>query len=114
MRRIPPVVIFLLFVLLLWTIAANAKQMQPDPKRVKEIQAALVEHGYEAGKTWPQTQEILRGIAKGCGWQTHRAPDARVLILLDLGNKHSNPDVAACGETNHLDYKKTADPEEGK
>ncbi len=103
MRRIPPAVIFLLFLLLLWTIAAWG-QTQPDGKRVTEIQAALLAHGFESGKTWHETQEILRGIAREHGWQTHRAPDARVLILLGLGNRYSNPGVATEG-TNRLDEK---------
>lgn len=95
-------------VLLLWLILGigyltEAKQMQPDPNRVKQIQAALLAHGFESGKTWPQTQEILRGIARGHGWQTHRAPDARVLILLDLGNPHSDPEVTKEGRNPLLD-----------
>ena len=81
---------------------AFARQTQPDAKRVKEIQAALVEHSYEPGKNWHETQEILRGIARDHQWQTHRAPDARVLILLGLGNPHSNSDVTLEGR-NHLD-----------
>jgi hypothetical protein len=92
------------------TATVYAKQMQPDPKRVHQIQARLVEHGYPATTTWAQAQEVLRDIARQHGWQTHHAPDARVLILLGLGNKYSDPDVALAG-TNHLDYKKTQDPE---
>ncbi len=103
----------ILLLLLILTVAANAKQMQPDVKRVKQIQAALGEHGYQSGKTWVQTQEILRGIAQDHGWQTRRVPDARVLILLDLGNQHSDPAVALEG-SNYLDYKKAPDPEEDK
>lgn len=103
----------LAIILAVITPVAYAKQTQPDVKRVKQIQAALVEHGYEAGKTWAGTQEILRGIARDHGWQTHHAPDARVLILLDLGNLHSDPAVALEG-SNYLDYKKTVDPEEDK
>lgn len=80
----------------------EGKQTQPDPKRVKEIQAALIAYGYVPGKTWPETQNILREIAKDHHWQTHRVPDARVLILLGLGNKYSDPSVAAEGR-NHLD-----------
>lgn len=79
-----------------------ARQTQPDIKRVREIQAALVDHGYAPGKTWHETQEILRGIALDHHWQIHRAPDARVLILLGLGNKYSDPEVATEGH-NHLD-----------
>lgn len=79
-----------------------AGQTQPDGKRIKQIQAALVEHGYKPGKNWQETQEILRGVARDHQWQTHRAPDARVLILLGLGNPHSDPDVTLDGR-NHLD-----------
>jgi hypothetical protein len=99
-------------ILLIWLIVmvlvilgfetANAKQTQPDPKRVLEIKQALIAHGYEPGKSWPQVQELLRGIAREHGWQTHHAPDARVLILLGLGNKYSDPAVALAGH-NHLD-----------
>ena len=102
----------LLIILALLIIRATvAKQTQPDKKRIAEIQAALVAHGYQPGKTWQQTQEILRGIAQSHDWQVKRAPDARVLILLDLGNAHSDPDVIKEG-ANHLDYKKAEDPEE--
>lgn len=106
-------IVLLLFFLFAVVAVVTAKQTQPDAKRVKQVQTALVEHGYEAGKTWSQTQEILRGIARDHGWQTRRAPDARVLILLDLGNLHSDPAVALEG-SNYLDYKKTVDPEEDK
>jgi hypothetical protein len=85
-----------LILLLMLSVGASivfGKQMQPTPKRVREIQRALQDHGYSAGKTWHETQEILRGIAGAHGWQTHRAPDARVLIFLGLGNEHSDPDI---------------------
>jgi hypothetical protein len=79
-----------------------SKQTQPDKKRVQQIQTALREHGYAVSGGWPETQALLRQIAKDHGWQTHRAPDARVLILLDLGNLNSNSWVAEQGR-NHLD-----------
>ena len=82
--------------------AALAKQTQPDAKRVKQIQTALVQHGYPAGKSWPETQEILRGIAREHHWQTHFAPDARVLIFLGLGNKFSDLEILTA-HRNHLD-----------
>lgn len=72
---------------------AHARQTQPDSKRVKQIQTALVEHSHAPGKTWAETQETLRSIAKSRGWQTQHAPDARVLILLGLGNTHSDSQV---------------------
>lgn len=101
------VFLFGLFVgLAIWWILApvvcHAKQTQPDTKRVKEIQIALEEHGYVPGKTWHETQEMLRSVAKGHGWQTKYAPDARVLILLGLGNKYSNPWATELGHS-HLD-----------
>src|ERR1700674_1535241 len=84
------------------TAMLDARQTQPDPKRVRQIQAALIEHGYSSGKTWPQTHEILRDIARDHHWQTRNAPDARVLILLGLGNVHSDPQVTEEGH-GHLD-----------
>ena len=81
---------------------AGPRQTQPDSKRIRQINEALEEHGYLLGKTWAQTQEICRSIAREHGWQTHRAPDARVLILLGLGNKHSDLDVLTWPH-NHLD-----------
>ena len=95
MRRI-------LAIILATASVVSAKQMQPDAKRVKQIQAALVEHGYRPGKTWVETQEILRGIARDHDWQIIHAPDARVLVLLDLGNENSDPATALAGR-NHLD-----------
>ena len=107
--RMPRWLIFLLGLvtgLLIWLILApyscHAKQTQPDAKRVREIQAALIDHGYVPGKTWLETQEILRTIALDHHWQARRAPDARVLILLGLGNKYSDPEVTTEGH-NHLD-----------
>jgi hypothetical protein len=92
--RITRIILTALFILLFYAVAAAlATQTQPDAKRVKQIQLALVKHGYPAGKSWPETQEILRSIAKQHHWQTQHAPDARVLIVLDLGNKYSDPDV---------------------
>jgi len=96
-RRIPWWIPLALLFLLLWTVVVNAKQTQPDPKRVKQIQAALVEHSYAPGRNWVETQATLRSIAATHGWQTHRAPDARVLILLGLGNKYSDPGVVNWG-----------------
>ncbi|SRR6266704_2476227 len=98
MRRFvnSPWVVLLLLWLLIWAIATNGAttQTQPDPKRVAQIHAALIEHGYATGSTWPQVQEACRKIADEHGWQINRAPDARVLILLGLGNEHSNPYVS--------------------
>lgn len=67
--------------------------MVPDQKRQKEIRIALIAHGYESGKTWPDTVKILKQIARDHHWQSAHAPDARVLILLGLGNRHSDPSI---------------------
>jgi hypothetical protein len=92
----------LILALLIITATVYGKQTQPDAKRVREIQAALVSHGFEPGRSWSETQELLRDIARSHHWQTHRAPDARVLIILGLGNKYSDPDVLL-EEHNRLD-----------
>lgn len=86
--------------------SAGAQQRQPDPKRVKEIAVALNSKDFTPTilKTWPEVQLACREIARARGWQTSHAPDARVLILLGLGNKFSNPAVTEAGP-NHLDPK---------
>lgn len=81
---------------------AGPRQTVPDSKRQQEIRKALIAHGYPAGASWTVTQEILRGIAREHHWQHVHAPDARVLILLGLGNKMSDPQVLKAGP-NHLD-----------
>lgn len=83
------------------TAKQRPKQLVPDPKRQTQIRQALVEHGYPPGRTWPQTQDILRQIAREHHWQHTHAPDARVLIFLGLGNKYSDPNVL--NETNRLE-----------
>ncbi len=85
--------VILTFLLLASTLSVEAKQLQPDPKRVKQIQQVLDAHGYEPGKTWTQTRATLEQIALEHGWQHKYVPDARVLILLELGNEHSDPDI---------------------
>ena len=78
---------------LLFACAAFANQKEPDTKRTREIQQALVEHGYTVqvnGKWNTETKAALAEIAKEHCWQAARVPDARVLIILGLGNKHSN------------------------
>lgn len=97
------VALFVLYVLLTGVQMANGQQRQPDPKRVKQIQTALVDRGYKSGKTWAETQEILRSIAEERGWQTHYAPDARVLVILGLGNPNSNVTYVQNEGHNHLD-----------
>jgi len=86
----------------------HPQSMTPEPKRVKQIQTALVSHGYPAGATWHETQEVCRKIADEHKWQTHFAPDARVLILLGLGNEHSDLEVLEYG-SNHLDRAQRGD-----
>ena len=88
--------------LLINVAVLHAGQTQPDAKRIKQIQSALIEHDYQPGKNWPETKEVLKQIAREHQWQTQRVPDARVLILLGLGNQHSDPYVATQGH-NHLD-----------
>jgi len=95
--------LLLLVLLLAFSTCAKSKQLVPDAKRQREIRAALVEHGYKSGKTWSETQEILRDIAREHHWQHVHAPDARVLILLGLGNEHSNPWILEAPD-NRLDH----------
>jgi hypothetical protein len=99
------VALFVLYVLLTGVQTINGQQMQaqPEAKRVKQIQTALVQHGYQPGKTWAETQTVLRSIAEEKGWQTHFAPDARVLIILGLGNKNSDVEYVENNGHNHLD-----------
>jgi len=88
-------------------------QKVPDPKRVMEIQHALVEKGYLPetfqfnGRMDAQTTDALRSIAVSHHWQARHIPDARTLILLGLSK--GDPDVMK--HPNHLDYNKGA-PEE--
>ena len=72
---------------------AKKGQMQPDPQRIAEIQAALAAHGYQPGTTWAETKEVCRKIADEHEWQNMYAPDTRVLILLGLV-PNGDPDVA--------------------
>ena len=72
---------------------AKKGQMQPDPERIAEIQAALTAHGYQPGTTWAETKEVCRKIADEHEWQNMYAPDTRVLILLGLV-PNGDPDVA--------------------
>ena len=91
-----------LFLSLTLACGAYPNQVQPSPKRVHEIQEALRAHGFKPGETWHDTQEACRYIQRDHHWQTHFAPDARVLILIGLGNKYSDIEVLANG-SNHLD-----------
>lgn len=74
-------------------------QLVPDPKRQAQIRQALIEHGYQPGKSWPETQEILREIARQHHWPHKHAPDAKTLIFLGLGNKYSDPDILEWPQT---------------
>ena len=83
--------IFLALPLLLATPKPKKGQIQPDAKRVAEIQQALADHGYAPGKTWKETRAICRKVADEHGWQNMFAPDARVLAVLGLApNLHLN------------------------
>jgi hypothetical protein len=97
------VALFILYVLLTGVQTINGQQMRPEAKRVKQIQTALVQHGYQPSKTWAETQTVLRSIAEEKGWQTHFAPDARVLIILGLGNEYSDVGYITNNGHNHLD-----------
>ena len=99
-RVIRPIVLALYFVLALSCRAGPQKQ--PDTKRVAQIHDALLAHGYATGPSWSEVQAACRKIADDNGWQVNRAPDARVLILLGLGNQYSNLWVATQPGT-HLD-----------
>lgn len=84
---------YLAVLLLVLVQVSRGGQMVPDAKRQAEIRKALVDHGYAPGKNWSETREILKQIARQHHWQTSHSPDARVLILLGLGNPHSDPEV---------------------
>jgi|SRR5579864_1980968 len=73
-------------------LCANG-QKEPDAKRKQQIVEALCSHGHDV-RNWTDAKAAMKQIAADNGWQTNRVPDARVLILLDLGNAHSNPWVA--------------------
>jgi hypothetical protein len=73
--------------------SVSAKQTVPDAKRQKQIRVALIEHGYTPGRTWPDTVQVLKKIAREHYWQSVHVPDARVLILLGLGNKYSDQSI---------------------
>jgi hypothetical protein len=84
-----------------------ANQLQPDKKRVVQIQQALLDHkfgSHAANGNWDDaTRSTLKQIAADNGWQTSHVPDARVLILIGLGNPHSDMDVTT-QHRNHLDH----------
>lgn len=96
-RVIRSMIVFAAIITIIMTCAditiAKPRQLIPDLKRQMQIRKALIDSGYQSGRTWPETQIILKQIAREHGWQSRRAPDARVLILLGLGNKHSNPEI---------------------
>lgn len=94
--------------LALITLDTPARQMHPDKKRTVEIQQALIAKGYMFGSptgVWDnRTIEVLQQIAEDHKWQVDHVPDARVLILLGLGNRYSDPKVATW-PGNHLDCR---------
>lgn len=92
--------------LALITLDTPARQMHPDKKRTVEIQQALIAKGYMFGSptgVWDnKTIEVLQQIAEDHKWQVTHVPDARVLILLELGNRYSDPNVVMM-QPSHLD-----------
>jgi hypothetical protein len=64
-------------------------QLQIDPQRATEIQAALIKAGYMQGTPsgqWDsQTEAALQKLQADNGWQTRITPDSRALIKLGLG-----------------------------
>jgi hypothetical protein len=84
MKMLLTLVLILLASPLLAVPKPKTGQTQPDPKRIAEIQQALVDHGYPSGKNWKETRAICRHIADDHGWQNMWAPDARVLAILGL------------------------------
>ena len=64
------------------------------PKRVEQIQNALIHEGYLGGRPsgkWDlQTREAMKKFQADNGWQTKIVPDARALKKLDLGPDYSN------------------------
>jgi hypothetical protein len=76
-------------------------QQNIDPKRIREIQEALVREHYLSGKPsgkWDAaTQNALVRYQGANGWQTKVVPDSRALIKLGLGPSHDrllNPESA--------------------
>jgi hypothetical protein len=87
----------MLVLLLAPTAFAKPGQVQPSPARIREIQAALLAKGYTTEQpdgNLAKMRQACRRIADEHHWQINRTPDARVLILLGLGNKYSNPYTA--------------------
>ncbi|VVB51703.1 Uncharacterised protein [uncultured archaeon] len=83
------------------TLCANG-QNEPDGKRKAEIISALAAHGCPVSN-WQEATSQMRKMAADRGWQTHRVPDARVLLLLELGSAHSNRWMAFLPANKHLD-----------
>jgi hypothetical protein len=90
------------FTILFWSTLGIPQQREPDPKRKQQIRTALSAHGYNPGRNWSDTISVLKQIAHDHNWQSKHAPDARVLILIGLGNPMSDPDVLSLPK-NHLD-----------
>jgi hypothetical protein len=101
-------IVFLLLLASVTLAGPRKGQKTPDQKRTIQIQTALISHGFlfgaPSGKWDNETMETLKGIAKDHNWQTHRVPDARVLIILGLSK--GDPEVLDIPD--HLDYHKGA------
>jgi len=93
--KIERILVGLIGVMICSLAMAEAKPIQkmPDAKRRNEIRQALISKGYDPGKDWKDTLIVLRRIAEEHHWQHHYVPDARVLILLGLGNEHSDSSI---------------------
>ena len=68
------------------------KNLTIPASRVRQIQTALRERGYQVpltGRLDSKTLAAMKQIQKQNGWQTRRVPDARLLDLLGLGAKHN-------------------------
>jgi hypothetical protein len=69
-------------------------QQSIDPRRVKEIQQALIRERYlatEASGKWDATTEAaMQKYQADHGWQTKLMPDSRAIKQLGLGPDYSN------------------------
>lgn len=72
-------------------------QQVPDKARTLQIQQALLDKGFtdrQPTGVWDkETIAVCKDIANKNLWQIDHVPDARVLILLGLGNQYSDPYV---------------------
>lgn len=99
MKKILVVMIFACS-FLMGNLFAAPKQIHPDAKRTRMIQTALVQTGYlkHASGHWDAaTEAALRTLQQENGWQHKSVPDARALLVLNLGPNYKkllNPETA--------------------